>query len=231
MKDIKYILEPALEDKENLDGLIYNDLECDIDFKDILVKKPWGSEYLLYENEYCAIWILNIRYMQNTSMHCHVKKQTSLVCLDGEVMCGTLNKTNLLKNLDGLFFEKKIFHQTQAISEEGAFVLEIETPVNKFDLARINDTYGRQGKEYENKKCYEDVENLSLSFPHNTVKKFGTTKVEILKIDDLKQLNTYDKNSIISILNNDKNVGKIFRLKDMSNMKVGNTILLLSKEI
>lgn len=231
MKDIKYILEPALEDKENLDGLIYNDLECDIDFKDILVKKPWGSEYLLYENEYCAIWILNIRYMQNTSMHCHVKKQTSLVCLDGEVMCGTLNKTNLLKNLDGLFFEKKIFHQTQAINEEGAFVLEIETPVNKFDLARINDTYGRQGKEYENKNCYEDVKNLSLSFPNNTVKKFGTTKVEILKIDDLKQLNTYDENSIISILNNDKNVGKIFRLKDMSNMKVGNTILLLSKEI
>ncbi|WP_321312891.1 hypothetical protein [Halarcobacter sp.] len=126
MKDIKYILEPALEDKENLDGLIYNDLECDIDFKDILVKKPWGSEYLLYENEYCAIWILNIRYMQNTSMHCHVKKQTSLVCLDGEVMCGTLNKTNLLKNLDGLFFEKKIFHQTQAINEEGALYWKLK---------------------------------------------------------------------------------------------------------
>ncbi|WP_321312889.1 hypothetical protein [Halarcobacter sp.] len=70
-----------------------------------------------------------------------------------------------------------------------------------------------------------------MSFPNNTIKKFGTTKVEILKIDDLKQLNTYDENSIISILNNDKNVGKIFRLKDMSNMKVGNTILLLSKEI
>ncbi|WP_320035352.1 hypothetical protein [Halarcobacter sp.] len=231
MKDIKYLKKPTSEDKKSLEQLIYNDVECSIDFKDILVEKPWGSEYLLFENEQCAIWILNIKYMQNTSMHCHVKKQTSLVCLDGEVMCGTLNKTNLLKNLDGLFFEKKIFHQTQAINEEGAFVLEIETPVNKFDLARINDTYGRQGKEYENKDCYKNVDNLSLSFPNNTVKKFGTTKVEILKIDDLEQLNTYDENSIISILDNDKNIGKIFRLKDISDMKVGNTVLLLSKEI
>ncbi|WP_044419397.1 hypothetical protein [Halarcobacter anaerophilus] len=230
MKDIKYILEPALEDKKSLDELIYNDLECDIDFKDILVKKPWGSEYLLYENEYCAIWILNIKYMQNTSMHCHVKKQTSLVCLDGEIMCGTLEKTNLLQPLEGLFFEKKIFHQTQAINEKGAFVLEIETPVNKFDLARINDTYGRQGKEYENKKCYEDVENLSLSFPNNTVKKIGNTKIEIVKINAIEELEKYGLNSIVSILDKDEKMGKILRLKDLKEIKEGSIVLVLSQE-
>jgi hypothetical protein len=229
MKKIKYIDSISKKDSESLKGLKYNDVLCDIDFKDILVKKPWGSEYLLFENEFCAIWILNIKYMQNTSMHCHVKKDTSLVCLDGEVLCNTLNETNELEALDGLYFSKKVFHQTQAVVEEGAYVLEIETPVNKFDLARMNDKYGRQGKEYEQKECYTDVENLTLSFPTNLVKQINKTKIEIKQVKDLEEIKEYDKNCIISFLYNHKECGKIFRLEEVKKCEKESTVLIISR--
>lgn len=231
MKNIKYIEELTKKDIDSLKALKYNDILCDIDFKDILVKKPWGSEYLLFENESCAIWILSIKYMQNTSMHCHVKKDTSLVCIDGEVLCNTLNETNELEPLDGLYFSKKVFHQTQSIVEEGAYVLEIETPVNKFDLTRMNDKYGRQGKEYEQKECYEDVGNLTLDFPNNLSKQISKTRIEIKKIKYLKELEIYNKKSIVSFLNNHQECGKIFRLEDINKIENESTVLIISRSI
>ena len=44
---------------------------------------------------------------------------------------------------------KGLFHSTKAVSEEGARVFEIETPVDKQDLVRFRDIYGREGKPYE----------------------------------------------------------------------------------
>ena len=42
-----------------------------------------------------------------------------------------------------------LFHSTKAISKKGVFALEFETPVNKNDLVRYKDDYGRQSKPYE----------------------------------------------------------------------------------
>jgi hypothetical protein len=44
---------------------------------------------------------------------------------------------------------KGLFHSTKAIDEKGAFIFEIETPVDKQDLVRFRDSYGREGKPYE----------------------------------------------------------------------------------
>ena len=44
---------------------------------------------------------------------------------------------------------KGLFHSTKATDEKGAFVFEIETPVDKQDLVRFRDSYGREGKPYE----------------------------------------------------------------------------------
>ena len=46
-------------------------------------KKPWGKEYLLYQNDDVAIWHLFIEPGQSTSLHCHPSKKTGLVVLDG----------------------------------------------------------------------------------------------------------------------------------------------------
>lgn len=134
---------------------------CTTDFTDIKVNKPWGYEYLLFENADCAVWILSIDYQQNTSMHCHIYKDTSLICLQGLVSSNTLSVNNLLAPLDGVFLPQKVFHQTNVLSEQGAVLLEVESPVNKFDLVRINDQYGRRGKDYEDTRFFEKHPSLT----------------------------------------------------------------------
>ena len=114
-----------------------------------IVKKPWGYEYLMYENDRVALWFLYIKNGERTSMHCHPNKTTGLVLLDGKAEVSFLSNKNVLNPLSKIMIRKGLFHSTQAISEEGAFVLEIETPVDKQDLVRFQDSYGREGKPYE----------------------------------------------------------------------------------
>lgn len=44
-------------------------------YHNAIVKKPWGYEYLAFENEFVAIWILHIVPKRKTSMHCHPRKK------------------------------------------------------------------------------------------------------------------------------------------------------------
>jgi hypothetical protein len=53
----------------------------DIDFSKVIVKKPWGYEYLVYEGEDVAAWCLHIKKEHATSMHCHADKETVLIGL------------------------------------------------------------------------------------------------------------------------------------------------------
>lgn len=114
-----------------------------------IVKKPWGYEYLAYENENVGLWFLYIAPEQSTSMHCHPKKTTGLVLLDGEAEISFLADKRQLKSLDKVMIRRGLFHSTKALSNKGAFVFEIETPVDKQDLVRLNDKYGRASKPYE----------------------------------------------------------------------------------
>jgi hypothetical protein len=114
-----------------------------------IVKKPWGYEYLAYENDECALWFLHINESERTSMHCHPNKTTGLVLLDGKAKVSFLNNDNPLEPISKIMIRKGLFHSTQAISSKGADIFEIETPVDKYDLVRLKDSYGRQGKPYE----------------------------------------------------------------------------------
>ena len=40
-----------------------------MDYTDVIVKKPWGKEYLCYRNNEVAIWYLHIEKDKQTSMH------------------------------------------------------------------------------------------------------------------------------------------------------------------
>jgi mannose-6-phosphate isomerase-like protein (cupin superfamily) len=114
-----------------------------------IVKKPWGYEYLAYQNSHVALWFLYIKYTHSTSLHCHPKKNTGLILLDGKAEISFLNNTNKLSSGWKTMIRKGLFHSTKAVSEEGARVFEIETPVDKQDLVRFRDIYGREGKPYE----------------------------------------------------------------------------------
>jgi len=118
-------------------------------YENNIVKKPWGYEYLAYENDECALWFLHINKDQRTSMHCHPNKTTGLALLNGEAIVSFLNDDNPLAPVSKIMIRKGLFHSTMAISNKGADVFEIETPVDKYDLVRLRDSYGREGKPYE----------------------------------------------------------------------------------
>ena len=118
-------------------------------YESTIVAKPWGYEYLAYENEHVALWFLYIKHTHATSLHCHPKKTTGLVLLDGGADVSFFNNTNKLTPGGKIMIRKGLFHSTKATDEKGEFVFEIETPVDKKDLVRFRDSYGREGKPYE----------------------------------------------------------------------------------
>ncbi len=122
------------------------------EFDNVIVKKGWGSEYLIFRNENLAIWLLSIDYNQETSLHAHCLKQTGLIVLDGIAKISFLNNSIILKGLDKIQIFNRRFHSTKSLSKRGTFLLEVENPVDKHDLVRFKDVYGRVDKPYEGKE-------------------------------------------------------------------------------
>lgn len=118
-------------------------------YRNKIVIKPWGHEFLIFENESVAVWLLYIKKKHSTSMHCHSRKKTSSVILSGEAMNNTFKHRRYLRGGDALILERGVFHSTKALSDDGVFLLEIETPPEKTDLVRLEDLYGRQKRGYE----------------------------------------------------------------------------------
>ncbi len=124
------------------------------DYSAVVVNKPWGYEYLWYQNATVAIWMLHLLPDRATSLHCHVRKRTSLIVIDGRVVCSTLEERRRLDVLHSVVLEPCVFHTTQAVSDGGAFVMEVETPPLKGDLIRLKDAFGREGTGYEGVDVY-----------------------------------------------------------------------------
>ena len=118
-------------------------------YKNRIVMKPWGYEFLVFENDFVAAWLLYIKKGYSTSMHCHPLKKTSLILLSGNAMSNTFLHRSYLRGGDAIIIEKGVFHATKSLSDDGIFLLEIETPPNKTDLVRLEDRYGRALSGYE----------------------------------------------------------------------------------
>jgi acetolactate synthase-1/2/3 large subunit len=126
-------------------------------YEDVIVKKPWGYEYLVFENEHVAIWMLQIVRKRKTSMHCHPRKRTGLILLSGDAKFHHLEGSIALSRMGVVNIEAGAFHSTEAasdlpidpVSENGIWVMEIESPPLKEDLCRMSDAYGRAGATYE----------------------------------------------------------------------------------
>lgn len=139
----------TFNDKKILEYLNYdsnNLINDNHDYSDEIVQKPWGYEYQILNNNNIAIWILHINGGQSTSLHCHPNKQTVLTLLDGEkAICIGLITLKELHKGDTVLIDKATFHQTLATIYKPIIIMEIETPVNKNDLVRYVDSYGRVG--------------------------------------------------------------------------------------
>ncbi|QQG45443.1 MAG: hypothetical protein HYW89_00700 [Candidatus Sungiibacteriota bacterium] len=150
-------------------------LDDTFDYRNVLIKKPWGFEYLIFQNKDAAVWALHMKKGAKTSFHCHPNKKTSLTVLAGEVSSKTYSSKHQLKAGEGLIFGKGVFHTTEALNPDWAVIMEVETPTCKTDLFRIDDEYGRQGKRYEGHE-FHAVRDDSVCHFHNEKERYRCTK-------------------------------------------------------
>ncbi len=173
-------------------------------YKKVVVNKPWGYEYLMYENDKVAVWVLYLKKGYNTSMHCHPKKKTSLIALSGQVLVSFLNEKCELNNLDAVMIDRGVFHSSETISSDGAMIMEIETPPEKADLVRLTDKYGRENNGYENS-----------AFISNELHKYEYEDFHEIMEED-KAVHKQIKNRHIQIQRNEKIDDLVFYVKQCS---------------
>lgn len=169
----------------------------------LAVKKPWGHEYLVYENEHVELWFLRINHGQSTSMHCHPIKTTGLILLDGEIKLSFLADFKYVKSLDKAMLRRGLFHRTEAISTDGAFLFEVETPKDKNDLIRLNDRYGRSASPYENETInLPDLFHISEpSIGHVGESIFCNCRIAVESVTDVSVINGKNDKDILVFLN------------------------------
>jgi mannose-6-phosphate isomerase-like protein (cupin superfamily) len=130
---------------------------------DQAIKKPWGYEYRVYADNLYDVWKLCITPGQGTSLHCHARKETALLCLRGVGHVQFLEHGYTVSAGDYLSIGRGVFHSTTNIGEEDLHLVEVELPRNKLDLIRSADAYGRSGGVYE-RKLLDDGENNPLRY-------------------------------------------------------------------
>jgi mannose-6-phosphate isomerase-like protein (cupin superfamily) len=118
-------------------------------YLDRVIKKPWGHEYRIYADYFYDLWKLSILPGHMTSFHCHPRKETALLCLNGRGKMRFLNQEQTIQPLDSVYIERGVFHSTENIGDIPLELIEVEVPRNKLDLVRLDDKYGRSGKCYE----------------------------------------------------------------------------------
>jgi hypothetical protein len=136
------------------------------DYGDVVVRKPWGEEYLCFRNGEVAIWFLHIKAGEKTSMHCHPTKNTGLVVLKGSLELSFIRNTISLEGLDKIHIFRARFHSSYAKTD--SFLFEVESPEDKEDLIRLDDKYGREGTGYEGKEFFSNKTEKHFWLPEPT---------------------------------------------------------------
>ena len=123
--------------------------------------KPWGYEYMAYQNKNVGVWILHVNQVQQTSVHCHFHKDTMLCVLSGTFRIDLYDGFKILNEGDVCYIPACMFHGIFAYSQN-ALVLEVEIyhtytdPADgvilehsdKNDLLRLRDVYTRDKNTY-----------------------------------------------------------------------------------
>jgi rfaE bifunctional protein nucleotidyltransferase chain/domain len=171
-----------------------------IDYFDKINDKPWGKEYLAYQNSHIGIWILHVNCDQETSLHCHFKKDTILMPLTGCFKINLFDGYRILNSFESIFVPRSTFHGIHSYVND-SILMEIEVYTenikytDKNDLLRIKDIYNRDKDKYET-SVLERVpdENEIMKFMRPNEYRLDKTNISIIKTNDLNDLkNKYDK--------------------------------------
>jgi mannose-6-phosphate isomerase-like protein (cupin superfamily) len=132
------------------------------DFRETVVAKPWGYEYLALEAEDSSIcaWVLHMKNNgTGTSLHCHHHKKTFIHVLSGSIWVDTLTKHFTLKAGESMWIDAATFHAMGALVND-TILTEIESPSYKPDAIRYKDKWGREYQEYESQCELIDVHKM-----------------------------------------------------------------------
>ena len=115
-------------------------------YLDHLIGKDWGHEQRVYDDDLVDVWLLELVPGASTSLHCHPRKHTVLLCLDGEgsVITGDGRRTAIVPGTV-LQIEQGAMHRSTA--RQALTLIEVEAPRDKYDLLRDED--GRAAYEDE----------------------------------------------------------------------------------
>ena len=201
-------------------------------YNDVIVKKPWGYEYLCFANKTVAIWLLRIDYKESTSMHCHPNKNTGLIVLNGSIELSFLTNKVFLGGLKKINIFQSRFHSSKATSEEGSYLLEIETPEDKNDLVRLYDNYGRENKGYEGKNHFIKKPSSALNFTEpqftsDIIKGYGCTFQHIL-VKNRSDFDDLTENDFIVFTNGGLVAGKNNEIVRPADVIDGKSLKLLA---
>jgi hypothetical protein len=163
-------------------------------YQNVVVTKPWGYEYLVYETSDVALWLLHIEKGKGTSLHCHPMKTTGLVLLEGEAELRFIADSKVISAPSKQMIRRGLFHSTKAISENGVLLLEIETPNDKQDLVRLVDNYGRSKIGYETKNEWTDKDQTHIWIEEPTKNETKNYKVNetVLSVSHISEITDFD---------------------------------------
>lgn len=175
------------------------------EYDGIVVNKPWGYEYLMYESDKIGLWYLHIKQDKQTSLHCHPGKKTGYILLTGEAQVSFLNDSTHLKAVSKLMLREGLFHSTKALSEDGIHVIEVESPPDKTNLVRLDDAYGRKEQPYEGEEAIVPMTENCITFAPPAAGEplsytVHGTKLTIETLDDVSSLKTRPSEDIILIM-------------------------------
>ena len=155
-----------------------------------------------------SVTLLNIEYNKTTSLHCHPQKKSGFILVSGKALfqLGLWKKRSEVHSSPSKrMIARGLFHSIKALSKNGLLALEFETPVNKNDLVRFKDDYGRQGKSYEGKKYTKNIGSQFIKFKKPKFGKKQNYKIGKIKISlevhkNFKKLVRNKQNTIFAIL-------------------------------
>ena len=129
--------------------LLINESFADDVYLDELISKPWGREYRIYADSFYDVWKLELGPGRATSLHYHPRKDTVLMCLSGHARIQLADTVIDVLAGTHLFIGRGVVHATTNVGEGELELIEVEHPRNKFDLIRVQDSYGRASQPYE----------------------------------------------------------------------------------
>lgn len=198
-------IKNKIKEKELCDKYLIENINIEnskkIDYFNKINDKPWGKEYLAFQNKYIGIWILYIDCNQETSLHCHFKKDTILMPLSGCLKINLFNNEYRILNMfESLYVPRNTFHGIHSYVNNG-IIMEIEIYTedieytDKNDLLRIKDMYERDKDKYETsvlERIVKDSEIMKFIDKNNYI--LDNTNISILKTNNLIELkDKYDK--------------------------------------